>query len=731
VSNQAEAVVHSGQEAVIHAGHHESGQTDRLPPIVAIIIAFTTLVAAVAGFFETNTAGRAAEWRLDAERLSLQALASGQSAQQSAQVELETFERWVEESTQAGNALVASLYAGSGTPAANALSLEEQRWQAIADSTLKLTDIDPQGEYGPEQDPTFPERYLASASQESLRLTALADAADEQANGIDRQVATYTAVLAMLAVSLYLFGLTLAVSGSSLRVGFLTVGVVLLTVSSTWLVQTAAAPASATSDEAAAEYAQARVASMTAHDTAGYQAAEAHYDRAIALRPTFARAYAERAGVIFNAASPQRSGFVSLAPPEALERARADLQHALALGLENAQTLGDLAFYGFAEGVQGHDIALLNESADYTRRAIALDPGEPIYRYNLAVTLVAAGRFDEARAAYQDAVARTIYTDDALTKLRQEPSVEEAWLAGALTDLETVARYRVDLADQIRGFKEQIEGGVTAEQVRPPAGSPASFADVQLDVFPAEVQWQGTLSNYDATRDTISAQWYHQDPAGLGWAVIPEISATVTPSVGNDGRLFVLAPYMSQVSPPACLPIGSYRAEIYINGRLAAQSEVAADFGDYDAFLARDLTMAFCRPHDWVRRDDHVPGLIDGFQSADGMHGAYGARYGLPGSFRSLPDITAQIEDLTVKSFPNLFPANPTYDESSGTTSDYFMGLSQQAWRWYDYGTGYIRIGGGMTADGSVVIGMVYGPYDWFSNTQEPNRILSSMIHVE
>ncbi len=741
---QAEGVVHAGREAVFHAGHEAAHAESpavsddeerrvgggRFRAFVAIVIALTTLIAAVAGYLEATSSIQAEDLRLGAEQLSLQALASSQSAQQTAQVQLETFERWVEERTQAANAMLASLYADANSPEQQQLELEQQRWETTATATLARTDIDPTGEYGPEQDPTFPDRYFAAASEESLRLNALADAADGQASGTDQQAASYTAVLAILAVSLYLFGLTLAVAGRWLRTGFLAVGLSMLLAGSTWMVQTVASAPTAPNDLAATEYAQGEVAFMTAFDSQGFTAAEQHFDRAIQLRPDFARAYAERADAIFQAATPQQTGFVSLAPPAALQRARTDLETAVALGLANSQTLGGLGFYGFAQGVQANDVALLDQSADYTRRAIALDPGEPVFRYNLAVTLVAAGRFDEARSAYQDAVASTIYVDTALTQRRDEPTIEEAWLAGALTDLDTVAQYQPQMSDQIRGFKEQIEGEVAAEQTAPPVSSPASFSDVQLDVFPAEVQWQGTVANYDATRDVISAQWYHQDPAVPGWAVIPDISYTVTPRTGSDGRLFVLEAYLGQVTPAACLPVGNYRAEIYINGRMAAQSEVTPDFGASEAFASRDLTIGFCRPPDWVRREDRLPGLIDGYQSPDGSMGVYAARYGLPGSLRSMSDISAQIEDLTISAFAGWFPATPAYSTADGTASSYFAGLSNPAWRWYDYGSGAVRIGAGLTADGAVVVGMVYGPYDWF-NGAEPYRILDSMVHVE
>ena len=712
---------------------------DRLSGVVAIIIAFTTLAAAVAGFLQADAANLAGGHRDEAEQLALQALASAQSSRETAQVELETFERWVEQRTEAGNALLASLYASSDPVRQNELLLEQERWETVAEATLKQSDLDPQSEFGPERDATFPRRYFAAATEESLRLNALQDAANEEASGLDERAAGYTAILAMLAVALYLFGLTLAVTGQWRRLGFLSVGMGMLAVALLWIAQTSIAPPHRTDDEAAAEYAQGRVAAATAYDAAAYQSAESHYSRAIQLRPTFARAYTDRAGVIFLGASPQRSGFISIAPPEALARARADLQMALSLGLENAPTLGSLGFYSFAEGVQSANVVLLNQSADFSRQTIALDPGEPIYRYNLAVALAAAGRFDDARSAYQDAVLATIYVDQAKGVLRQEPYVEEQWLAGALTDLEIVmshsdglqqATSRQDYDAQIRSLKEHIVGRVIAQSPNAPPGSPAVFANITPQIFPAELQWQGSIDNYDPARDTISAQWYHNDSENHGWAVIPEVSLTGTPQVEADGSLFQLTPYTGRVVPADCLPTGSYRVELYVNGRLAAQATATTDFGDYHAFMARDLTMAFCRPTDWLRREDRLPGLIDGYQSADRQFGAYAARYNLPGSLREIDDIAAQIQDLTLTSFVDWFPGTPTYQADPGTTDDYFMGLDRRAWRWYDYGSGYVRVGAGVTADGAVLMGMVYGPYQWFDGT-EPYRILNSMIEVD
>ncbi|HUG48137.1 MAG TPA: hypothetical protein VMP67_06960 [Candidatus Limnocylindria bacterium] len=52
----------------------------------------------------------------------------------------------------------------------------------------------------------------------------------------------------------------------------------------------------------------------------------------------------------------------------------------------------------------------------------------------------------------------------------------------------------------------------------------------------------------------------------------------------------------------------------------------------------------------------------------------------------------------------------PVSMEEEGTSASYFMGLERTAWRWYDYGTGYVRAAAGLNDDGAVMVGLVWGP---------------------
>ena len=310
---------------------------------------------------------------------------------------------------RSGNALLASLYAGERYPARQqALQRESERWSTLADSTLKLTDIDPAGDFGPEKDPTFPRRYFANATEESLRLNALQDAANEQAAIIDQRAAAYTAILATLAVSLYLFGLTLAVQRPLAALGFLAVGLVLLGVGTLWMA----------SDDAAARVRDERrrrrpstprgaCAALTAVDATGFHDAEAHYTTAIkAAADVRARLRGPSLGHLPGRAPAAHRLRQHRAAGSAGARAGRPRDGPRATVWRTPQTFGDLGFYAFAEGIQSGDLSLLNQSvAVHAARRSRSTRASPSIATTWAWRWPPSGRIDDARNAYNDAVA--------------------------------------------------------------------------------------------------------------------------------------------------------------------------------------------------------------------------------------------------------------------------------------------------------------------------------------
>ncbi|HVM30130.1 MAG TPA: hypothetical protein VM305_05095 [Candidatus Limnocylindrales bacterium] len=718
------------QQAERSGGAPDDRRGDRFAGAIAVVIAVATLLAAVAGLLQAEAAELAEDDRLAATRSALEAAASAQRGQQLAQVEYQSYIAAVEQATSAGNAQLRSMLADEGSGRHRQLLLEHERWQRLAEVSLAGSEIGRSEEYGPEQDPTFPRRYFAAAREESHRLNALQDAYNERANQIDERGAAYTAILAVLAVSVYLYVLSVAVSAAMLRRSFVAVASLMLAVAACWMGLTALQTAPDIREDAAAAYAAGRVASETAHDSAGYADARRHFDRAIELRPSFGPAYLGRADAIFLGASQQRGGLVSLVPVDALRAARADTTRARELGLATAQVEGRLGFYAFAEGIQTGDMSALEASLAATTRALRLDPAEPVYWLNLGLVHLALERPTDAQAAYTDAAKHALYVDGDRHQPRNEPWLEQTWLAGALTDLELLARHRPHLSGLVDGTKEWLVGRIGAGTMDQPEQSDARIEDVVVTIFPGQVQWQAQIPGYQPERDVISAQWYHRLPGAEGWAVMPEVSGRSGIAADPAGGYFQLSRYLGLTQPAACMPPGSYRLELYLNGQRVASQEVEPDFGVLEAALARDITMAYCRPADWQPIEEQVPGLLHGFTATDGYTGVYGLRFDLPRSFSEVPGLPELMLGSMMGSMTDLFPAVPVLVEEAGTTDGYFMGLSQTAWQWYDYGSGWVRAAAGLDEDGAVLIGIVYGPYAWF-DSPVADAIHDSMVRHE
>jgi hypothetical protein len=209
--------------------------------------------------------------------------------------------------------------------------------------------------------------------------------------------------------------------------------------------------------------------------------------------------------------------------------------------------------------------------------------------------------------------------------------------------------------------------------------------------------------------------------------VLASVSGVQPVGTDTDGNEYVLVSYLDSLAVPSCLPDGDYRAEIYVNDRLVGTQTANATFGGLTAYTTPDLGMKLCRPADWVAPTEELPGLVRGTLGPTGDRGLYLFRIGLTGTLRSSPTVAADMLDVVVTSFGSLFPGTPVYDEASGTTNDYFLGLDPTARRWYTYEGGFVRAGSGIASDGSAVVALLYGPSDWFDQI-EPYRILESIV---
>ncbi|MEJ7846336.1 MAG: tetratricopeptide repeat protein [Acidimicrobiales bacterium] len=282
----------------------------------------------------------------------------------------------------------------------------------------------------------------------------------EQANGHGRKADTYVAVITVLAVALFLLGLSLTVQGRS-RALLALPGVAIALVCAAWSVTIALDDVSAPSEAAIRRTAEAGRALAAGRP----DDAIAILDEVIADEPDYAAARARRGEAHFLAGSPQadRTGFISVTDPQALDRAVEDLEAAVANGGDSdLTTLADLGFFTFLQGD-------FERSVDLTEQAVDQNDQLAQVFYNLGVSYVGLGDERQAAVAYR-AGTRLLETEP-------QAFLRDQIVAGARTDLRIV-RDLVDSddADDVEELARRFE---------------ADLADLQLQVGPCAAAAEG------------------------------------------------------------------------------------------------------------------------------------------------------------------------------------------------------------------------------------------------
>ena len=711
--------------------------TDRFKQIVAVVIVTTTLIAGGVAYLETRADSLSDDAAARAEQFAIQSLTATTRSQGSALADYDTYIE--SETTKTKEAIAWRSYLQTNAGAAEESARVEQKvWEKVAQASRDANAIDLEGEQGPSADPVFPYRYLAEKSRDALVATALQDAANEESSAWGSMAVTFTAIVTMLAVALYLLGSSLAMRR---RIGRILAasGAVVALIATVWAGLIAGNQPATAPPEAAEAFADGMVALDSAHDQASYSRAEELLSKAIELRPTFARAYVERSTATFQANSPQVPGVPSsISGTDAVLRSTGDLLKARELGYESASLSTSLGFHSVLLAVQGGRPEWLDDAKTFLDDAVARDPENPIHRYNLALALLAARRFEEADAAYDQALLATLFNDAAAaeregrppTQLRGNPELEQQWVTGALTDLQIL----VDgddpaVADRATAIKQRVVGSAMRGTGELGVGdSDATISDVELLVFPAEVQHTATYDD-PAERDPLWVQWYHRPSADVGWSAVLQVSGPVFEG-SEEVSLRAFLPYSF---PNSCLPVGEYRAEFYSDGKLIATENTTAPHQPFEAVVARSVNMGFCRPPDWQPSDVNINGLIEGYVSPDERSGAFILRLPAAPGEDTEADITAQLDDL--QGYNELFlPAAVTTLDSGEFSEDYFLGFDAAETRDYYYDGGIMRAGAGAgTQDpGSIVIAMVFGPPESFAEDTSPTpQIFSSLLRLE
>ena len=716
----------------------EHEMRERFARVLAVLIVVATLGVATVEFLHSIADKNADHAGVVAQKLGVERQGELVRADDAARTQVEAFAYGEVQRARGGNAFQQFLLpsVAQGSAQASLLQLEETRWSQLADLTGSLTDVKSDGNTAPSQDLRFPNLEVSQKQHESNRLFALQDASNELRGNWQTRVGLLSVILTMFAVAIYLFGLSLTLQ-AGVRRGLVGLGLLLVAVGTVWTLGLQFGMPGDPSEQAASEYADGVAAAATFYaqpgDT-GLRTADDDFTKAISLRPTFAQAYVQRSQVRFLLGSPQRAdSVVSITTTAALNAQGDDLQHAYDLGDRDKLLLNNLAANRLLLAIEDNQPSNYGSAIGFLDAGLRLDDNDPLLHYNRGLALLGQGNGDGARAAYTDAIARTVYTSVSAHTARNDVAQEEALVAGALTPLDLLAAHRPDLAGQVSAMKELIVNGV--DNRKPKGSSPAvQLEGTAVQVFGGELQWTAKSANLDTSADEVSTQWYYQGPQKLGWSVLPSVSGDRAPGPdanGGTNAYFLITRYLQATGQ--CLEPGAYRAEVYVNGHLAGAAQSTATLPTLAAAAMPDVGASVCHPQDWKQDQAHVlRGFSSGLHNGDASAGVYVLRFQNPGVAAGTD---AKVEASAFRDqffgLSGYLPAGASPQLDNEVTSPYFLGLNGANEAYYGYSGGILRIGSGVTADGAVLIGVVFAPTDqWSGDHSNGDTIFDSMISL-
>jgi tetratricopeptide (TPR) repeat protein len=624
---------------------------DRLSHLVAIGAVLATLLAGLVAYLLVQASNDANDAGLQADKHGIQAMGELSRAMSDAEADYQAFVVAEALRTQQGLSRQEMKLA----PTHERHALAENRWRQLADQSMdglgsNAKDLHFGGLHGPEVDTSFPEHFLAAQTTRAVRYAALQDAYNERASEFGGKVSKYIAIVTMFGVALYLFALLSVSIQYEVRRLFAIVGAVLLLAGSGWAAAVWVEDVRSVSTSAARAFSEGHVRLASAHSQEAYREAIHRFDTAIRRRPTYARAYFERATARLLLAATQRSGASVISPAESLEttarpavlnKVTKDLEMAHAHGLASAPVLGRLGHYTSLRGLKLGETALIEEGLDYTRQAVETDPAEPTWRYHRALGLLAMNAHQAAMTEYRRALCLTSFAvvankDEEKEQLTDKPCTQgpmertprssaevQLLKAEALSNLELVA---MSADQETRSYVQRAAGMLvasTAERPMTVARSKPQTLDLDVTVRPTDVTLAlGELAGTSGSRLSVVTS-YQPAPSSHHPYVVPELSA-----FNREARETVRLEFMPYSRPFRCLPDGRYRVDVYADGVLVGRGVTNADFDDvHQAAVAPDVDLRACVPDGWKWFEESLPGLMYGKQTQDGTHGAYLFRF--------------------------------------------------------------------------------------------------------
>lgn len=536
-------------------------------------------------------------------------------------------------------------------PHAASVSLSCRGVRSPLDSEAAPGPINASGRDGPQQDPTFPARYLADSRRQAYVFEADGELASEHAQGEEKQFTRFGVSLTVFATAVFLFGFALSPYGKTHRHLYTTGALLFVTGATAWAAYATVSNPPGENPKAAIAYADGRVAGDKG-DWADTELAVKLDKCAIALDPNFAPAYTALAleensltspgdptgesnaelvganGTLHRAESAlHRASALGLKNPSLDENAgsdlfedglrtsnRSEMQRGLALEQSAAQLLFDAPSAGALLGA--NDGPRRAEGQDEKVKAAILLGDSDVIAFNIADAQLALGELQTARRSYATAIAL------ARVQMRLAGKQAQPYVGSALTDLADVYEHSAKLRGAVRQEEQVVIDGLydnkpTSRAVADPGVPPT----LSLTVLPTLVQftlkYAGSLAG-----QAINAQWYYRPSASAPWSAF-----TASPSgptqllrVSETTHVGVAAFSPAGLANPVCLHAGEYMLELWVDGHLFAKTAQSISVAQSQPEPVQDLGLTLCRPQggkqDW-RYPIRVLGLAAGYLGSD------------------------------------------------------------------------------------------------------------------
>jgi tetratricopeptide (TPR) repeat protein len=516
---------------------------DRLQRRAAVLIMVVTLTGAVFAFLQTVASNRESGAARLSDASGVEAMA--QLARGGSQVYLES-QIWSSANVQGG--LGTSLAASAGGQDRAFIEGLAAAFAASREAIVPFTDLADPAFQNPDGTVAW-QKLVDQTLRPAYRAAEFQKAYAAERDSWSAKSSSYVAVLTVVAVSLFLIGLSLTVVPGTRR-PLVRSGATLAVVAAFWGLTVVLRPVPQPSEVAIDALLEGQVLLNSASNDLQFGQAEEQFTLAIQARPDYREAYLGRGSARFRRDLARPDG------PIGTEGGRDDFAAATRLEPLDPLAWGDL---GAAEFWLG-DMA---DASAFTRRALELDPGDLTFSLNLGLAL----SLTEGRPGFEAQLGRIEGI------LAAAPSwLRDSTITRFVGVLDLVQRFRPDTAGAVAEYEESLVR--ISHQV---AVSRRYFGGAVPSPVAATLSVPSFVLSKDRTRLEVAFDATGVEP-GQRWLYRTYLDGVESTALSIDPQAWPFGVPAAQVTVPLAFPDGLpsgvvVRVEFFIEGNLLAAGE--------------------------------------------------------------------------------------------------------------------------------------------------------------